>query len=171
VGVPARAAYSHSASVRSRYSLLVNHESQPIYCVASSQLTLITGICPRPQRSATRWHVPASAQASHSANVASNLETANGLAILTSCCGTSLVDLPGSSSGEHFIGKRLVAQVVVLAGHGFALSFFRREGDLASLPLRPLHRAAILAHRSPRALTSAAHDDRKTIIGRGAVCQ
>src|ERR1700730_8839819 len=39
---PARAAYSHSASVRSRYSLPVNRESQPTYCLASPQLTLIS---------------------------------------------------------------------------------------------------------------------------------
>src|ERR1700730_5947553 len=49
-----RAAYSHSASVRSRYSLPVNCESQPTYCLASPQLTLITGISPRPPRSGSR---------------------------------------------------------------------------------------------------------------------
>src|SRR5215475_4556576 len=78
---PARAAYSHSASVRSRYSLPVNCESQPTYRLASTQLTLIAGIFPRPQTSGTRGHAAAATQASHSSNVTSNLETANGTLI------------------------------------------------------------------------------------------
>src|SRR6476659_9307691 len=43
VCVPPRAAYSHSASVGSRYGFLVTPASQAAYCLASLQLTLVTG--------------------------------------------------------------------------------------------------------------------------------
>src|SRR6516164_10373266 len=100
VSAPARAAYSHSASVGSRYSLPVSCESQPTYCFASTQLTLMAGIVPRPQPSGARGHTVAATQASHSSNVTSNLERANGFAIVTSCGGPSLEIRFGSFSGE-----------------------------------------------------------------------
>src|ERR1700741_5299539 len=43
VCVPPRAAYSHSASVGRRYGLCVTLASQPTNCLASLQLTLVTG--------------------------------------------------------------------------------------------------------------------------------
>src|ERR1700730_1154487 len=123
---PARAAYSHSASVRSRYSLPVNRESQPTYCLASFQLSLITGISPRPQRSGTRGHAPAATQASHSSNVTSNLETANGLAIVTSCCGRSLASRPDSFSGEPIMN--LPGGTTIITGQPFAHSLTSEPG-------------------------------------------
>src|SRR5258706_5979735 len=111
---PARAAYSHSASVRSRYSLLVNRESQPTYCMVSPQLTLIAGIFPRPQRSGTRGQAVAATHASHSSNVTSNLEAANGLAIVTLCCGPSLSTRSGSLSGETIV--KLPAGTTTISG-------------------------------------------------------
>jgi len=60
----------------------VTRASQAAYRLASFQLTLITGIFPRPRRSGTRGHALVATQASHSSNVASNFETAIGLAIL-----------------------------------------------------------------------------------------
>src|ERR1700675_2101189 len=47
--VPARAAYSHSASLGSRYFCPVFWDSQATKSLASSQLTLIAGRSPRPQ--------------------------------------------------------------------------------------------------------------------------
>ena len=54
----------------------------------------MTGLVPRPQPHlsvAFVRHPPTETQASQSANVTSNLDTANGLAIVTLCCGPSLV--------------------------------------------------------------------------------
>src|SRR5262245_34517982 len=94
VVVPARAAYSHSASVSRRYVFPVLRDSQARYSLASSHDTLITGRLPLPQPlSSGRESLPQpppAAQASHSANVTSYLPTANGLAIVTLCCGPSL---------------------------------------------------------------------------------
>src|ERR1700731_1057249 len=123
---PPRAAYSHSASVRSRYSLPGNRESQPTYCLASSQLTLITGISPRPQRSGTRGHAAAATQASHSSNGTSNLETANGLAIVTSCCGRLLASRPDSFSGEPIMN--LPAGTTIITGQPLAHSLKSEPG-------------------------------------------
>src|SRR5262245_31311406 len=44
VDVWARAAYSHSASVGRRYFSPVDPDNQRMYCCASSQLTLCTGV-------------------------------------------------------------------------------------------------------------------------------
>src|SRR6202022_2152434 len=123
---PARAAYSHSASVRSRYSLPVNCESQPTYCLASPQLTLITGISPRPQRSGTRGHAAAATQASHSSNVTSNLETANGFATVTSCCGRSPPSPSDSLFGEPIMN--LPAGTTIITGQPFAHSLKSEPG-------------------------------------------
>src|SRR6516164_11728053 len=117
---PARAAYSHSASVGSRYSLPVNCESQLTYCLASTQLTLITGILSRPHRSGTRGHAAAATQASHSSNVTSNLERANGFAIVTSCGGPSLAFRSSSFSGEPIMN--LPAGMTIISGQPFAHS-------------------------------------------------
>src|SRR6202047_115457 len=124
-----RAAYSHSASVRSRYSLPVNCESQPTYCLASPQLTLITGISPRPPRSGTRGHAAAATQASHSSNVTSNLETANGFATVTSCGGPSLASRSDSFSGEPIMN--LPAGMTVIAGQPLAHSLKSEPGFAA----------------------------------------
>src|ERR1700675_2366175 len=47
--VPARAAYSHSASVGRRYFCPDFCDNQPTKSLLASQLTLITGLSPRPQ--------------------------------------------------------------------------------------------------------------------------
>src|SRR5262249_13450480 len=68
--------------------------NQDTYSFASSQETLITGRRPLPQP----WSLgvrllvqpPPATQVSHSANVTSNLPTANGALILTRCGGFSL---------------------------------------------------------------------------------
>src|SRR5215831_8401977 len=123
---PARAAYSHSASVRNQYSLPVNCESQPTYCLASTQLTLIAGILPRPQTSGTRGQAAAATQASHSSNVTSNLETANGFVIVTSCCGPSLAFRSGSFSGEPM--TNFPEGMTIIAGQPFAHSLKSEPG-------------------------------------------
>src|SRR5215475_7696154 len=129
---PARAAYSHSASVTNRYSLPVNCESQPTYCLASTQLTLIAGILPRPQTSGTRGHAAAATQASHSSNVTSNLETANGFVIVTSCSGPSLAFLSGSFSGEPMMN--FPEGTTIITGQPFAHSL-KSEPGLAACAL------------------------------------
>src|SRR5690242_5971453 len=70
VAVPPRAAYSHSASLGSRYGWPAARDSQPTYWPTSSQLTLCTGV----RSSATRMrgrnlHAPAAMQAFHSLTV------------------------------------------------------------------------------------------------------
>src|ERR1700680_3358041 len=124
-----RAAYSHSASVTSRYSLPVNCESQPTYCLASPQLTFMTGISPRPQLSGARRHAAAATQASHSSNVTSNLETANGFVIVTSCCGRSLASRSDSFSGEPIMN--LPAGTTIITGQPFAHSLKSEPGFAA----------------------------------------
>src|SRR5690349_6465375 len=62
--VPPRAAYSHSASVGRRYVLCVEAASQPTYCLASFQLTLVTGASSLPV--AVNWQAFAAAHAFHS---------------------------------------------------------------------------------------------------------
>src|SRR6187551_439530 len=65
----------------------------------SSHDTRITGRLSRPQPLSPGRYLqpPADAQASHSANVTSNLPTANGLAIVTLRWGPSLSNRPFSS--------------------------------------------------------------------------
>src|SRR6516225_1887401 len=80
VCVPARAAYSNSASDSNRYDLPVIRDSHAAYCRASSHVTLMTGCRPRPKPpSLTRGsQSPCATQVSQSLNVTSNLATANG---------------------------------------------------------------------------------------------
>jgi hypothetical protein len=85
---------------RAAHAEVLRTVSQAVYCLASFQLALITGMSPRPQRSATRGHPASATQASHSSNVTSNLETASGCASVTSCCGPSLVSRSDSFSGD-----------------------------------------------------------------------
>src|SRR5208282_5996285 len=115
--VTPRAAYSHSASDRSLYALPVFFESQAVYCVASCQDTLMTGCLPRPQPSSPGFCVqPLSAtQASHSANVTSNLPTAKGCAKETRCWGPSSLPRPRSLSGEPI--RNSPAGTVTISGH------------------------------------------------------
>src|SRR5262245_32569337 len=126
---PARAAYSHSASVKSRYSFWVNCDSQATYCLASLQLTLITGIRPRPQWSGTRGHRTAATQASHSSKLTSNLDTANGSATETSRWGPSLASRSGSSSGEPIVN--LPAGMTIMTGQPVAHSLNSEPGSAA----------------------------------------
>jgi hypothetical protein len=98
----------------------VTRESQAAYRLASFQLTLITGIFPRPHRSGTRGHALAATQASHSSNVASNFETAIGLAILTSCRGRSFARASASTSGEPMLKRP--AEITIIAGQPLAHS-------------------------------------------------
>src|SRR5207253_1848395 len=89
--VPARAAYSHSASLGRRYFLPVFCDSHDKKSCASSQLTSMTGRFARPQpRSSGRYlQPPAATQRSHSSNVTSRRPIAKGLAITTRCVGFS----------------------------------------------------------------------------------
>jgi hypothetical protein len=57
----------------------------------------------RPQWSGIRGHTAAATQASHSSNVISNLETANGFAIVTSCGGPSLALRSKAFSGDPIV--------------------------------------------------------------------
>src|SRR5262245_36757148 len=98
--VPARAAYSHSASESSRYCWPVSPESHLTYFWASSQLTVIAGCLPPPKECPTCGQPPYWTQASHWSNVSSNLETAKGRTMVTSCCGPSLSCRPFSVVGD-----------------------------------------------------------------------
>src|SRR5262245_58058223 len=62
---------------------------------------------PQPKSPArpSRWQPPIDTQASQSAYVTSNLETANGLAIVTLCCGPSLVLLSVSVAGDPIVNS------------------------------------------------------------------
>jgi hypothetical protein len=127
--------------------------SQAAYCLASFQLTLMMGIPPRPQRSEAGGHTPAAAQASHSSNVASNFETAIGLAIETSCLGRSLARASGSSLGEPMLNRP--AGITTIAGQ-FAQSLNSAPGLSASALPCPAagasgnHAASATARAAPR---------------------
>src|SRR5260370_36542922 len=77
VCVPARAAYSHSASLGSRYAFRVAPASQATNCLASLQLTFVTGASSLPV--ATKPHAFAAAHSFHSGTVVGDLPIANGL--------------------------------------------------------------------------------------------
>ena len=100
VSLPARAAYSHSASLGSRYRFPVISDSQPAYACASSQDTSIAGRSPRPNpRSRTPLRqAPAAAHASHCANVVSYLASAKGRGMLTVRTGPSSTSPPPDRS-------------------------------------------------------------------------
>src|SRR5262245_26867818 len=118
VVVPARAAYSHSASVSSLYTLPVLRDSQGRYSfVMSSHDTLITGRFPRPQPSSLGLYLqpPAAAHASHSASVSSNLPAAKGRAMLTLCslAGDPIMNLPAGTttiSGQSGQSRKLAPE-------------------------------------------------------------
>src|SRR5262249_4493126 len=102
VVVPARAAYSHSASLGRRYVLPVFRDNQARYAFESFQETLITGLRPRPQPSSfgLRAQPPSAKQASHSAKVIVKRPRANGLGIATGCCGLIVKSVFASASGS-----------------------------------------------------------------------
>src|SRR6478609_8272567 len=79
VSVPPRAAYSHSASLGSRYGLRVVSASHAAYCFASLQLTLATGASSFPV--AVNPQAFAAAQAFHSCTETGNFPIANGLTV------------------------------------------------------------------------------------------
>src|SRR5262249_47415474 len=87
--VPARAAYSHSASLGSRYPFFVFCESQVTKALASSHLTSMTGRLPRPHpwSSGGYLHPPEPTKRPHSSKVISRRPIANGLAITPRCWG------------------------------------------------------------------------------------
>src|SRR5262244_382719 len=76
--VPARAAYSHSASVSNRYFSPVRLNSQIKYCCASNHDTPIIGCraLPHPRSFGEYSQLPSVTHESHSANVVSYLATA-----------------------------------------------------------------------------------------------
>src|SRR5262245_21812112 len=100
--VPARAAYSHSASVSNRYLSPVRLNSQIKYCCTSSHDTPIIGCraLPHPRSFGEYSQPPAVTHESHSSNVVSYLATAKYACIVTLCCGPSLIDRPISFVGE-----------------------------------------------------------------------
>src|SRR5688572_32130072 len=103
VVVPARAAYSHSASVNKRYVLPALPDSQGRYTfLMSSHDTLMTGSRSRPQprSSGLCLQLAAATHKPHSANVTSNLPTAKGLSMVTLRCGPSSTLRPSSLTGE-----------------------------------------------------------------------
>src|SRR3954452_17482332 len=79
VWVPPRAAYSHSASVGSRYGFLVAWASQATYCLASVQLAFVTGASSFPV--AMNGHAFAAAHSFHSLTETGNLPIAKGLTV------------------------------------------------------------------------------------------
>src|SRR5260370_22791630 len=76
VCVPPRAAYSHSASLGSRYAFRVAPASQATNCLASLQLTFVTGPSSLPV--ATKPHAFAAAHSFHSLPIVGDLSLANG---------------------------------------------------------------------------------------------
>src|SRR5579864_1403489 len=104
VVVRARAAYSHSDSLSSRYGRPVSLASHVTYCCASCQSTLITGRSPRPQGAAGLLVQPPSlTQVSHWSKVMSFSATAKFLANVTSRCGPSSSQRPISSFGDPIV--------------------------------------------------------------------
>src|SRR5258708_14652440 len=79
VCVPPRAAYSHSASLGSRYAFRVAPASQATNCLASLQLTFVTGASSLPV--ATKPHAFAATHSFHSRTVVGYLPIANGLIV------------------------------------------------------------------------------------------
>src|SRR5882724_7430737 len=79
VCVPPRAAYSHSASLGSRYALRVAPASQATNCLASLQLTFVMGASSLPV--ATNAHAFAAAHSFHSRTVIGYSLIANGLIV------------------------------------------------------------------------------------------
>src|SRR5882762_7235947 len=77
VCVPPRAAYSHSASLGSRYAFRVAPASQATNCLASLQLTLVIGASSLPV--ATNAHAFAAAHSFHSRTEIGYWLIANGL--------------------------------------------------------------------------------------------
>src|SRR5215510_14562679 len=83
----------------------------------SFQETLITGRLPRPHPSSPGLylHAPAVTQASHCANVTSNLPTANGLTMVTLRCGPSEASCPSSLAGDPI--RKVPAGTTTISGH------------------------------------------------------
>src|SRR2546430_9262472 len=79
VCVPPRAAYSHSASLGSLYGFRVASASHATYCLASVQLTFVTGASSFP--AATNPHAFAAAHSFHSRTETGNLPMAKGLIV------------------------------------------------------------------------------------------
>src|SRR5215475_399624 len=96
-------------------------ESHVTYFLACSQVTLITGRVPCPQSLSEMFSQPSYlTQASHSSHVTSNLETAKGFAIVTSCCGPSRARRPVSLSGDPIV--KLPAGITIISGQSLAHS-------------------------------------------------
>src|SRR6516165_2234312 len=83
---------------------------------------LIAGFWPRPQElSLIPWvQSPYVTQVSHSSNVSSNLATANGLTILTVCCGPSQAWRPFSVGGDPIMNSP--AGTTIISGQSLAHS-------------------------------------------------
>src|SRR5262249_19911082 len=114
VVVPARAAYSHSASVSSLYvrpAVRDNQGRKPF--VMSYHDTLDTGRFPTSL--ALYEQSPAATQAPHSSSVTSNLPTAKGLPMVTLCMGPSSFSCFSSFSGDPLM--KLPAGTATLPGH------------------------------------------------------
>src|SRR5437764_142352 len=105
----------------------------------SSQDTLITGRLPLPQpwSSGLCLQLPLDAHASHSANVTSNLPTANGLAMVTLCVGFSSLFFSDPI-------MKLPAGTTTISGHSgqsLKLSFgFRQRFSLPTCASTPSQR-------------------------------
>jgi hypothetical protein len=120
---------------------------------ASIQLTLITGIRSRPQLSGAAGQAPAAAQASHSSNVTSNLDTAIGCASVTSCCGRSRpVWLPSNSGSDSLSGAPMTnvpAGTTTIAGQPAAHSV-NSEPGFAAFSWSIVSTAAPIARSTPK---------------------
>src|SRR5215471_2782497 len=94
--------------------------------------------CPQPRSSGLYLQPPAETQASHSAKVASNFPTANGLAIVTLCTGFSLL-----YSSEPIMNSP--AGTTTISGHvsqSLKLSLgFRQRFSLPTCATTPSHHA------------------------------
>jgi hypothetical protein len=100
-----------------------------------------------PQLEPRAEELAALAIASHSSNVTSNLETANGFATVTSCGGPSLASRSGSFSGEPIMN--LPAGMTIIAGQPFAHSLKSEPGFAALSPLRPRGRSGQAPYQCP----------------------
>src|SRR5262245_47494528 len=150
VVVPARAAYSHSASVSSLYVLPVLRDSQGRYSfVMSSHDTLITGRLSRPQPSSSGLCLqpPTARHASQSANVTSCLPTAKTRSMVTVRCGPSSSERPCSRAGEPI--TKVPAGTTIISGQsGQSLNVSLGLRQRLSLPndaSRPSHCVGVTA--------------------------
>src|ERR1700732_2716142 len=117
VCVPPRAAYSHSASLGSRYTFRVASASQAVNCLASLQLTFVTGASSLPV--ASNGHAFAIAHSFHSRTVIGYSLIAYGLFVTWGggfSVGSSLLPIVKLPPRSMYISGSRTAAVDCVAG-------------------------------------------------------